>query len=181
MKTKNILLFTVTIIYFFVSYDVIDLPYKIIDDKGYMLSNFWNPDYGTMDHDWEKESKNSFHSKLFVNIKIIYGNVYASWADGTIEKEARPVEKMWILSLINWYKAILISLLYSSLFLTKLKRENEQYYFFYFVPGVIWSFFTLFNLSPSYGLSEIIIIILLAINFMPKSNYYNYKIGSDFP
>jgi len=169
MKTKNILLFTVTIVYFFISYDVIDLPYKIIETKP--TSGFGS--YGTLEHYWEEKSTKIFHSKLFGDIPIRYGDAYTEWSFHTpayIGRESQPVEKMWILPLINWYKAILIGLLYCSLFLSRLKKENEEYFFWYFAPGIIWSICTLFNLSLSYGLSEIIIIMLLAINFMPKSN-----------
>lgn len=169
MKTKNILLFVVTIVYFFISYDVVDLPYhyeKTYKDMGYIHKHHWNETYnGTF------QENGKFHSKLFGDISFVPG-----WTDDlehpyNITEEFTLIKSdMWILHLINWYKAILISLLYCSLFLSKFKRKNEELFFFYFAPGVIWSICTLCDLSPSYGFSEILIVILLAINFMPKSN-----------
>lgn len=157
-STKKILvLLVVIIVYFFISYDVIEVPCKIT----------FHPDQQT----WNTQIQNVYHTKLFGDIPVITGvSGDMPWATWHYEKEVRPIDgKMWVVNLIDWFKVVLISVLFIALFINSDVGSEEEIDYDHLIQvssvvGIIWGLGTLLDQSLSYGFSEIFILVLFLAN-----------------
>lgn len=152
---KLVLLFTLTMVYFFISYDVIDMPFS------------YHPCY---EHEWVNyQNKTTFHSKLFGDIPIanIGGRVYTINGFHHVADVAPVDGHMWIFYFIFWFKVLLIVTLLICLHIyTNLKFIKSECAKLFIGGTVLSYFFFVEQVSLRYGFSEVIIVILLTMNCM---------------
>lgn len=157
-STKKLILLLVAVMpYFVISYDVVDMPFSY---------------HRYAEHEWEYyRSKEIYHSKFFGNIPIanIGGRIDTGNGPHYVEDIAPVDGYMWIVKMINWYKAILIIVLFAALIFNselETKDTTPRERLGACILGIVLGLCTLFDLSLSYGFSEILILILFLILFL---------------
>ena len=174
-SSKKILgLLVAILVYFFISYDVIDMPYSnsvsVSEAKGWPS---WKDS-------WSKTSESTFHSKLYGDIPVIHSHkvnfkeyAYNGGTRQTVTITVFPTDdKIWIIQLVNWSKALLIILLGVTIFFTTENSKDEDtagFLWFILIYTLIHAIVSLWVLEPTYGFSEILILVLFLANcFLPQ-------------
>jgi len=157
MKTKSVLkiwlIAIVVAVYFVISLSVIDMPYKME----------WIDTNLKTEYQWDEKKLEIFHSKVFGDIEIHRGLVYVECDNCILGYKTSSIiapKKMLILNFINWYKACLVILLFS--FIASLLKYTYGSVAMMMIT-IFYGGFTLYDKSPNYGFSEILILILFLV------------------